>query len=242
VNKAFAERMFGNANPIGRHVFGGSWDYEIIGVAGNVKSRSLGEDTRAVLYRSLVQSIGEDASVMGYTLMARTAGNPGSLTEAARRQVYALDPAMAIYNIETMDEHVRTAYFLPRVAAELFGVFGGIGLVLAAIGLYGVMSYSVSRRTREIGIRMAMGAKRATVERFILRQGALLTLIALAIGWPASWMLTRLATSFLYGIAPHDSLTFVLAPILLSAIALAACWLPARRAAAVNPMDALRAE
>jgi predicted permease len=242
VNKAFAERLFGNANPLGQHVFGGSWDYEIIGVAGNVKSRSLGEDTRPALYRSLVQSIAEDASVMGYTLMLRTAGNPAALSEAARRQVYALDPAMAIYNEETMDDHVRTAYFLPRLAAELFGVFGGIGLVLAAIGLYGVMSYSVSRRTREIGIRMAMGARRDVVQRFVLRQGLVLTLIALAIGWPAAWMLTRLASSFLYGIAPHDPWTFVGAPVFLCAIALVACWVPARRAASIHPMQALRTE
>lgn len=242
VNKAFAERMFGNGNPIGQHVHGGSWDYEIIGVAGNVKSRSLGEDTRSVLYRSLVQSIAEDASVMGYTLMLRTAGNPAALSEAARRQVYALDPAMAIYNEETMEEHVRTAYFLPRLAAELFGVFGGIGLILAAIGLYGVMSYSVSRRTREIGIRMAMGARRGEVQRFVLRQGLLLTAIALAIGWPAAWMLTRLATSFLYGIAPHDAWTFIAAPVFLCLIALIACWVPARRAASIHPMEALRTE
>jgi predicted permease len=242
VNKAFAEKLFGNANPIGQHVFGGSWDYEIIGVAGNVKSRSLGEDTRPVLFRSLVQSIAEDASVMGYTLLLRTAGNPAALSEAARRQVYALDPSMAIYNEETMDDHVRTAYFLPRLAAELFGVFGGIGLVLAAIGLYGVMSYSVSRRTREIGIRMAMGAQRGVVQRFVLRQGLVLTAIALAIGWPAAWMLARLAASFLYGVAPHDPWTFIAAPAFLCVIALVACWLPARRAASIHPMQALRTE
>jgi predicted permease len=242
VNKAFADKLFGSANPLGQHVHGGSWDYEIIGIAGNVKSRSLGEDTRPVVYRSLVQSIAEDASVMGYTLMLRTAGNPAALSEAARRQVYALDPAMAIYNEETMEDHVRTAFFLPRLAAELFGVFGGIGLILAAIGLYGVMSYSVSRRTREIGIRMAMGAPRGAVQRFILRQGLVLTAIALAIGWPAAWMLARLAASFLYGIAPHDALTFVAAPAFLCVIALVACWVPARRAASIHPMAALRTE
>jgi ABC-type antimicrobial peptide transport system permease subunit len=141
-----------------------------------------------------------------------------------------------------MDEHVRTAYFLPRLAAELFGVFGGIGIILAAIGLYGVMSYSVSRRTREIGIRMAMGAERGAVERFVLRQGFALTVIAVAIGWPAAWMLTKLATSFLYGIQPHDAITFVLAPLFLVGVALVACWIPARRAASVNPTVALRAE
>jgi predicted permease len=242
VNKAFADRLFPGVNPIGQHVNGGHWTYQIIGVTGNIKSRTIGEDTRAVLYRSLNQSIAEDESLMGYTLIVHTAGNPSALSEAVRRQVYALDPAMAIYNEETMEEHVRTAYFLPRLAATLFGVFGGIGLVLAVVGLYGVMSYAVSRRTREIGIRMALGAKQGTVERLILRQGMVLTLIAIALGWPAAWMLARLAASFLYGIQPHDAVTFALVPPLLAAFALAACWLPARRAASVDPMQALRTE
>ncbi len=239
VNKAFVDRLFGGGNPIGQHV-SGQWNYEIIGVAGNTKSRTLGEDTRAVLYRSLNQSIAEDPSVMGYTLIVQTDGNPAALSQAVRKQVYALDPAMAIYNEETMEEHVRTAYVLPRLAATLFGVFGGIGLVLAAIGLYGVMSYAVSRRTREIGIRMALGAKRGTVERLILRQGMVLTVIAIVIGWPAAWMLAKMAASFLYGIQPHDAVTFAVVPPLLAAIALAACWIPARRAASVDPMRALR--
>jgi len=179
---------------------------------------------------------------MGYTLIVQTAGKPAALTQAVRKQIYALDPSMAIFNEETMEDHVRTAYFLPRLAATLFGVFGGIGLVLAAIGLYGVMSYAVSRRTREIGIRMAMGAKPGTVERLILRQGMVLTVIAIAFGWPAAWMLAKLASSFLYGIQPHDAFTFVIVPPLLAAIALVACWIPARRAATVDPMQALRTE
>lgn len=242
VNKAFADRLFGGANPIGQHVNGGQWTYEIIGVAGNAKSRTLGEDTRPILYRSLDQSISEDPSLMGYTLVVHTAGNPAALAEPVRRQVYALDPAMAIYNEETMEDHVRTAYFLPRLAATLFGVFGTIGVVLATVGLYGVMSYAVSRRTREIGIRMAMGAQPGSVERLIVRQGMTLAAIAGALGWPAAWMLARLASSFLYGIAPHDAFTFAVVPVLLAMVALFACWLPARRAALINPTHALRAE
>lgn len=141
-----------------------------------------------------------------------------------------------------MEEHVRSAYVLPRLAAIIFGVSGGIGLVLAVVGLYGVMSYSVSRRTHEIGIRMAMGAKPGTVERLVLRQGLALTLIAMALGWPAAWMLAKLAASFLYGIQPHDAVTFAVVPPLLIAIALIACWIPARRAASIDPMQALRTE
>ena len=175
----------GGANPIGRHVADGKVTYEIIGVSGNIKSRTLGEETHAVLFRSLDQNIADEPSFLGYTLIVRTAGDPAAMKEAVRRQIHALDPTMAIFNEETMEEHIRAAFFLPRMAATLFGVFGGIGLVLAAVGLYGVMSYAVSRRTREIGIRMAMGAQPGTVERLVLRQGLVLTLIAVAIGWPA---------------------------------------------------------
>jgi predicted permease len=242
VNRAFVERVFGGTNPIGRRVGGGGATYEIIGVAGNVKSRTLGEEVRPVLYRSLVQTIAGDPSLMGYSLVVRTVGNPATLKEAVRQQIHALDPTMAIFNEETMEEHVRTAFFLPRLAATLFGTFGCIGLVLAAVGLYGVMSYTVSRRTREIGIRMAMGAQPGRVERLILRQGLVLTLISIALGWPTAWSLSKLASSFLYGIQPHDAFTFALVPPLLAAIALAACWIPAHRAASIEPMQALRSE
>jgi predicted permease len=242
VNRAFAEHAFGGTNPIGQHVTGGGTTYEIIGVVGNVKARSLGEETRAVLYRSLQQNVAGDPSFLGYTLVVHTSGNPAAIAQAVRSQVHALDPAMAIYNEETMEEHVRAAYFLPHLAATLFGTFGFIGLVLAAVGLYGVMSYAVSRRTREIGIRMAMGAQPGTVERLILRQGLVLTLIAVVLGWPAAWMLSKLASSFLYGIQPHDVITFSIVPPFLIAVALVACWIPARRAASIDPMQALRTE
>ena len=242
VNRAFVERAFGGANPIGRHISGGGVTYEIIGVSGNTKSRTLGEDLRPVLYRSLQQSIAGDPSLVGYTLVIRTAGNPITVREAVRREIHVLDPTMAIYNEETMEEHVRTAFFLPHLAATLFGAFGCIGLVLAVVGLYGVMSYTVSRRTREIGIRMALGAQPGRVERLILRQGLVLTLISIALGWPAAWLISKLASSLLYGIQPHDALTFALVPPLLAAIALAACWIPARRAASIELMQALRTE
>jgi ABC-type antimicrobial peptide transport system permease subunit len=131
---------------------------------------------------------------------------------------------------------------LPRVAAMLFGVFGGIGLVLATVGIYGVMSFAVSRRTREIGIRMAMGAQPGTVKRLVVRQGMTLVVVAVALGWPAAWMLAKLASSFLYGIPVHDAITFATVPVVLACVALIACWLPARRAASINPTDALRTE
>ena len=242
VNRTFVQSVFGGDNPIGQHVTGGNLTYEIIGVAGDTKSRTVGEEARPILYRSLDQTIADDPSLMGYTLVVHTAGDPATVEEAVRRQIHALDPAMAIYNEETMEQHVRTAYFLPRLAAMLFGTFGFIGLVLASVGLYGVMSYAVTRRTREIGIHMALGAKPGTVERLVLRQGMVLTLIAVALGWPAAWMLAKMASSFLYGIQPHDALTFALVPPFLAVIALVACYIPARRAASIDPMQALRTE
>jgi predicted permease len=242
VNRAFVERLFGGENPIGQQVTGGGVTYQIVGVVGNVKTTSLGEDLKPVLYRSLQQNVGADPNLLGYTLVVHTTGNPAAMSEAVRRQIYTLDRNMAVFNEETMEEHVHSAFFLPRLAATLFSVFGGIGLVLATVGLYGVMSYAVSRRTREIGIRMAMGAQPGTVERLVLRQGLVLTLIAVALGWPAAWMLSKLAASFLYGIHPHDALTFAVVPPFLASIALVACWIPARRAASIEPMQALRTE
>jgi predicted permease len=242
VSRSFTDRLFGHENPIGQLVTGGGVTYEIIGVTGNVKSRSLGEDLRPVLYRSLAQSIAGDPSLMGYTLVVHTSGNLAALHEAVRRQIHAIDSAMAIFDEGTMEEHVRTAYFLPRLAAMLFGVFGSIGLVLAAVGLYGVMSYAVSRRTREIGIRMALGADLGAVQRLIVRQGMVLAAIALVLGWPAAWALSKMASSFLYGIQPHDGLTFATVPVFLAVIAFFASWLPARRAASIDPMKALRTE
>jgi len=242
VNEEFVRRVLPGRNPIGQQVTGGGVNYLIIGVVGNIKARTLGEETQPALYRSLQQSVTGDPSFAGYTLMVHTAGNPTALARAVRDQIHSLDPNMAIYNEQTMQEHIQAAYFLPHLAASLFGTFGFIGLVLAGVGLYGVMDYSVSRRTREIGIRMALGAQPGTVERLVLRQGMVLTLIALVLGWPAAWMLAKLASSFLYGIQPHDALTFALVPPFLAVIALVACYIPARRAAAVDPMRALRAE
>jgi predicted permease len=242
VNRAFVERVFGDENPIGQQVTGGGETYEIVGVVGNVKTQTLGEDLKPVLYRSLQQNIAGRPPLFGYTLVVHTAGDPAAMKEAVRHQIYALDRNMAVFNEETMEEHVHTAFFLPRLAATLFGVFGTIGLVLSTVGLYGVMSYAVSRRTREIGIRMAMGAQPGTVERLVLRQGLVLTVIAMVLGWPAAWILSRLAASLLYGIHPHDALTFAVVPPFLAAIALVACWIPARRAASIEPMVALRTE
>lgn len=242
VNQAFVERIFGGEDPIGRRVSGGGVTYEVIGVVKNIKSRTLGEDLRPVLFRSLEQSIGSDPAFLGYSLLVRTAGNYAAMERSVRREIYTLDPAMAIYNEATMEEHLRDALFLPRLADTLFGLFGFVGLLLAAVGLYGVMSYSVSRRTREIGIRLALGAQAGEVRSLVVSQGMLLTLIALTLGLTAAWAVADVSASVLYGVRPHDLVTFTGVPLFLAAVAFLACWIPSRRAAKIDPLTALRHE
>jgi predicted permease len=242
VNQAFAHEVFGAENPIGQSVADGGTVFQIIGVVGNIKSRTLGEETRPVLFRALDQTVSYDPAFMGYTILIRSVGDPAQLINPVRAQIRALDPAMAIYNVQTMQEHLRDALFLPRLAASLFGIFGGIGLILAAVGLYGVMSYSVSRRTREIGIRMALGAQVRQVQQLIVRQGMVLAGIAIILGVPAAYALSKLFNSALYGIHNNDPATYVVVPVFLAAVALLACWLPARRASRVDPQLVLRCE
>jgi predicted permease len=242
VNEAFVAQLFKNENPIGQRVSGGGVSYQIIGIVKNAKSRTLGEQQRPVLYRSLAQSVGSDPSFLGYTVVVRSAGDAAGLASAVRGEIRALDPTLAVFNIATMEEHLRGALFLPRLAGTLFGVFGVVGLLLAAVGLYGVMSYSVSRRTREIGIRMALGAQAAGVQRLIVWQGMVLTLIAVVLGLGAAFAVTKLFASILYGVRPHDLLTFTVVPVFLAGVAVLACWIPSRRAARVDPLVALRYE
>ncbi len=242
VNEAFVAQLFKKENPVGQRVNGAGVAYQIIGVVKNTKSRTLGEETRPVLYRSLAQSVGSDPSFLGYTVVARTAGDTAGLASAVRGEIRALDPTLAIFNVATMEEHLRGALFLPRLAGTLFGVFGIVGLLLAAVGLYGVMSYSVSRRTREIGIRMALGAQTGGVQGQIVWQGMVLTLIALVIGLGVAFAVTKAFKSILYGVRPHDLLTFTVVPLFLAGVALLACWIPSRRAARVDPLTALRYE
>jgi predicted permease len=242
VNEAFVKQLLDGMNPIGQRVTGTGATYEIVGVVKDSKSRTLGENSRPVLYRSVEQDLGRDPDFRGISLLVHTEGNPAALETAVRNEIRSLDPTMAIFNVETMEEHLRSALFLPRLAGTLFGIFGFTGLLLAAVGLYGIMSYSVSRRTREIGIRLALGAQIGAVQRLIVRQGMILTLIAVALGLPCALALAKFATSILYGVRPHDAVTFTAVPLFLATVALLACWIPARRVARVNPQIALRCE
>jgi predicted permease len=242
VNEEFVRHYFQGDNPIGHTVNGAGVLYQIVGIVKNTKSRTIGEDQRPVLYRSINQTIGPDPSSDGYILMARYEGDPAALIAAMQHEIHALDPSLAIFNIQTMEEHMRDALFLPRLVGTLFTIFGISGLLLAVIGLYSVMSYSVSQRTREIGVRMALGARATQVQSMIVRGGMRLAIVALAIGLPLALAAARLTTTLLYGIRPWDIATFTLIPVLLVAVALIACWIPSRRASRVDPIAALRME
>jgi predicted permease len=245
VNETMARRLFPDQDPLGRQMLADKASYTIIGIARNSKSRTLGEAPAACAYLFLEPNPENVMSLFGISIAVKTSADPRwpqGPARSVRAQIAALDPDMAIFNSETMQEHVDKALFLPRVCATLLGIFGAVGLTLASIGLYGVMSYAVRRRTREIGIRMALGAQPASVLRMVLRQGLTLTAVGLVIGFGIAFALGRFTASLLYGISGTDRLTFIAVCVVLLATAFAASVLPARRAARVEPTTALRYE
>jgi putative ABC transport system permease protein len=240
INQAFARRYFPEENPIGKRMSfrgaDGPWS-EIVGVVHDSKYRTLGENPRPSVYLPLAQN-----HETGMTLHVRTAGTPLSIAGSVRHVVQALDANLAVTNLKTLSGVVADSLFAARMGAVLLMVFGSLALVLAAIGLYGVMSYAVSRRTREIGIRMALGAGKGNVLRLVLKEGLTLVGGGVATGLIVAVAATRLLTSFLFGVSPLDTATFAAIPILLGLVALVASYLPARRAAKVDPIIALRYE
>ena len=176
------------------------------------------------------------------SLVARTQVEPGSLAKAIQNEVAALDREIALSDVKTMDQYLGAAVAQPRFSALLFGMFALLALSLAAVGLYGVMAYTVSQRTREVGVRMALGAQTADVLRLIIAQGMKLTLLGVGAGLAGAFALTRLMKTLLFGVAATDPLTFAVVALSLSLVALSACYLPARRAAKVDPLLALRHE
>ncbi|HZS04926.1 MAG TPA: ABC transporter permease [Blastocatellia bacterium] len=246
VNEAFARRYWPGQDPLGKRIRmgamrGGNSDelpaLEVIGVVKDGKYVTLGEGATPFFYLNLAQ--GYDPAP---TLIVRTRGNPTDYLPAVRNVVAALDDSLPLFDVKTMREHLGLALLPARLAGTILGIFGLVALVLAASGIYGVMSYSVARRTREIGIRMALGAGRGDVLRLIVGQGMKLVVIGTAIGLVAALALGRLLGSLLYGLSPADPLTFAGMVLLLAGVALAACWIPARRATKTDPMIALRYE
>jgi predicted permease len=238
INEAMAKQFFPDANPIGRrlHIINRPPGREIVGVVGTVKAVFVGEDPTPQLYLPIEQNYAAQV-----TVQVRVAGDPDTLLGSVRRELQAVEPTMPLLNVNTYRTVVGTSLWAPRMGASLLSVFGVLALVLAAIGLYGVMSYSVGQRTREIGIRMALGAGAGHVRGMIVRQGLGLALGGVVIGLAVAFGLSRLVTSLLFGISGVDALTFAAVPALLLGVAAAATLLPALRASRVDPVESLRA-
>jgi len=244
VSESFARRFWPKGKALGQRIdpgFSGTSWCTVVGVAGDVKQSGLGSKVRLTIY--LPYSQAPQPFLMSFmTIVVRTPSNPAQMVNAVRRVVKSVDPDLPIYGVASMEELISTSTSEPRVRSTLFGIFAALGLVLATVGVYGVVSYSVVQRTHEIGIRMALGAQKSDVLGMVVGQGLRLALMGVAIGIAGALALTRFLTSLLYGVDPTDPLTFISVSVILILVALLACYIPARRAANVDPMVALRYE
>ena len=240
INETMARRYWPDEDPLGKRLRvdteGTPW-MEIVGVVGDVKHFGLDSQPKAEIY---VPYSRDPWPFM--TLVVRSTTEPSGLSTAMRNEVWAVDRDLPVPDIKTMDQLLSGSVSRPRFNTLLLGIFAAVALVLSAVGIYGVMSYSVAQRTREIGIRMALGATHSDVLKLVLGQGMMLLLIGVGIGLIAAWALTRVLTSLLFSVGATDPATFVIISALLTGVALAACLVPARRAMKVDPMIALRYE
>jgi putative ABC transport system permease protein len=240
VNETLARQFYPNENPIGKRL-SIQWDrkepYEIVGVVGDVRQAALSKDPKPGVFLSNLQ-----VPTGPLNLVVRTHGNPKQLTIAIQAKIHSLDREVPISNVKTMDQYVTASIAAPRFQTILLGSFAGLALILAAVGIFGVISYSVAQRTQDIAVRRALGAETRDVMRMVLSEGMSLVAVGLLIGLAGAFALTRLLHSLLFGVSPTDVLTFAIVVAVLMAVALAACYLPARRAAMVDPMAALRYE
>jgi putative ABC transport system permease protein len=245
VNLALARKLWPGEDPIGKRVAFSrdepQW-YEIVGIVGNVKHRGLDAADRPELYVSYRQPLFASWTVRPMYLAVRTAGDPLPAAAAVRRELARVDRDQPVSDVRTMDERIGRSLAGRRFNMILLGVFAALALTLAAIGIYGVVAYSVTERTHEIGVRLALGAQRRDVMAMIVAQGMVMTAIGTAVGVVVALLLTRVMASLLFGVSAVDPVTFAAIPVLLGAVAFAACFVPARRATRVDPLVALRTE
>jgi putative ABC transport system permease protein len=237
INRALANQYWPDENPIGRRIFAGETPITIVGIVGDVRHRSLQEAPRGQMYLSY-----EQFGIRGMTVVLKAAGNPTALVPALREAVAALDPNLPLSSIATMDTLMAESIALPRMITLLMSAFAGASLLLAAIGIYGLMAYTVTLRTQEFGVRMALGAASSDVLGLVLGQAARLAVVGILAGAAASYAAARLIATLLFGVTPSDMLTFGTTAALLGSITLVASYIPARRAIRVDPVAALRAE
>ncbi|MGH9813574.1 MAG: ABC transporter permease, partial [Candidatus Acidiferrales bacterium] len=240
VSESLARKYWGTESPLGKRIRRPEPDapwMTIVGVSGDVRHGGLDTDARPTWYLPFAQ-----VQETGATLLVRSASDPSTVASAIRAQVRALDAQQALHVIRSMEEVIAESMARRRFSLLLLSVFALLALTLAAVGVYGVVSYSVSRRTQEFGVRLALGAQTRDIFRLVVGRGLLLALFGVAIGLLGSLGLTRFLASLLYGVSPFDALTLVAVMVTLATVTLAACWVPARRAARVDPMVALRYE
>jgi len=238
VSQTTAKRFWGDADPLGRSLHRQSdlsRQYAVVGVVGDVRQAALSQESPAIYYPTL----GLTAS-MG--VVVRTDPPPTSLLPVVRQKVHDLDPALPMSSVRTMEEWVSNNAAQPRLNAILLGVFAAVAMLIAAIGIYGVLAYSVNQRTREIGLRMALGAPRAQVLRLIVREGMMVGAIGIAAGLAGALVLSRVLASLVFDVPVRDPLTYLAVAATLAIVALAACAIPARKASRVDPMVALRCD
>ncbi|HEX8141081.1 MAG TPA: ABC transporter permease [Pyrinomonadaceae bacterium] len=243
ISQAMAQRYFPNEDPIGMRLKTGGctecpWT-TIVGVVGDVKDRGLSDENAPAMYAPFVQ---EPYNIRMMSLVVRTDGEPTSMVAAVRREVNGINPDLALANVKTVEQLVSESLGQSRYRGVLLGIFAIVALILAAVGIYGVIAYAVNQRTHEIGIRIALGAQKRDILKLVVWQGMILSMIGVAVGVGASLALTRFLSSLLYGVSSTDPLTFGGVVLLLIGVALLACSIPARRATKVDPMVALRAE
>jgi putative ABC transport system permease protein len=241
VNEAFARREFQGESALGKRIFvGGGTNNkpnEIVGVVRNTQEVNLRETQRALIYVPYLQNPNNSIR-----LAVRTRGDPAALARTVREAVAALDKDMAIFNVRTMEEVADLSLAQTRFSTTLLGLFAIVALLIACVGVYGVMSYSVNQRTNEFGIRMALGAERRDVLRMVLRQAFMLSVVGAVVGIAGAFLMTRWLSDMLFQVQPADPITLGTVAIFLMAVAIAASLLPARRATRIDPMIALRYE
>jgi predicted permease len=240
VNESFVRRYWPGSDGLGRRVSLSGPDgpfLEVVGIARDSKYQSLYEDPKPYFYRPLGQEV-EDR----FTLVARTSLDPATLSGPVREVIRALDPSLPLDGVSTLEDHIDLSLLPARIAGIVLGFLGLLGLVLASLGVAGVVAYGVTQRVREIGIRIALGARSREVVRLVVRDGLRLVAIGVGVGVAIALPLAMLVRRFLYGLSPLDPAAFGGAIAVFGLVAVLASWLPARRAAAVDPMMALRAE
>lgn len=237
VSRSMAQRYWPGETPLGQRIQNGTTWFTVVGVARDIKVRTLGEAPRDHLYFSMAQRY----SPMVVMVVAGR-GRAVEVREALVGVVRDYDPSIVMMSSTTMTEHLSLMLFGPRMAALLLAVAGGLALVLAAVGLYGVVSYAAARRTHEIGIRISLGADRGSVTRMVVGSGMRLVAVGAAVGLILAFVMARLAGRFLYGVSSADPLTFLGVPLALATVAALAAYMPARRASRVDPLVALRSD